>query len=90
MNLLDMGLEKRMLDVVEATSEDQFVKNAQDEYDKYYNILNEKYADDDLISFLESAVNRLRFAEAEAGYRMGLSDGMQLQQEVNRIAEGGM
>lgn len=85
MKIIDKGLEGRILEVSELTSEDTAVLNAERLFDKYFAECKKILGDSEVVLELESAVNQLRFAEIEAGYRVGLSDGVQLQQEINAM-----
>jgi hypothetical protein len=88
MSVLNNGLEKRIIEVTEQTSDDSRVGVACELFYKFLEQLM-GYVEFQLISNLEDAVTQLRLCEVEAGYRIGLTDGMQLQQEVNAIRRGG-
>lgn len=85
MKIIDQGLEKRILNICAVTSEDKAVKFSEEQFDKYFSMIEQQIGLTEELKFLESAVSQMRFAEMEAGYRIGVSDGMQLQQEVNSL-----
>lgn len=89
MNILEMGLEKRISEVAQLSSEDVAVLNSQELYDRHFRELTEKIGRCELLFAIEDAVNRLRFAELDAGYRIGIADGLQLQCEINNLIKEG-
>lgn len=89
MELIYSGLEKRIVEVGVLSGLDEVVNKASEIFEKYLNELSPALDGNTTLIYLLEAITNLRFAEVEAGYRMGLADGMQLQQEINSLSQGG-
>lgn len=89
MRIIDQGLSKRIGDMYEETNETTPVKDSWDTFYSLFNLLEQKIGKCELFFKLEEAVTNISFVCAESAYKSGLSDGMQLQQEVNSLMGGG-
>lgn len=86
MEIIEKGIKNRILDVQTLTTANDNVQVAEKDFDKYYDELAKLVGDNyPALRKLGESVNNLRFFETESAYRVGLSDGMQLQQEVNAL-----
>lgn len=92
MKIIEMGLNKRIGDVQEQVeTKDAEVVNAVEQVERFTQILlnhpNEEVAK---IAFqMDTAISLLLTTSIEAAYRIGISEGMQLQQEINALRIGG-
>jgi hypothetical protein len=87
MEILSNGLLKAHMKACDLSSMEEIVKDAGMQFDASLNriaeILGPAYSH--LILDVEAAMNNYAFTDSYEIYKIGVSDGMQLQQEINGL-----
>lgn len=90
MNIIDAGIHKRFDAVLIEADQDTDVVQS---YDKLHGLLDQLGEQigghTQLWLDIEAQISTYVICHTYASYRMGLADGMQLQQEVNALMKGG-
>lgn len=92
MNIIDQGLINRIEEVREMVeSENPEVSKAIEDVEQFTRILlnNTDESVSQTAHDMDAAIGWLINVTFEAAYRVGMSEGMQLQQEINALRAGG-
>ncbi|UKS25023.1 hypothetical protein LOZ80_25945 [Paenibacillus sp. HWE-109] len=87
MELLNNGLLKAHIKACDQASMAEGVQDAGMEFDACLNRIAKLLGDEhsELILAVEAAMNNYSFTDSYEIYKIGVSDGMQLQQEINGL-----